>query len=385
MIDKSALFSLGFRPFFLLASFLAFVALTLWALVFALGLQLSAFDYYPMIIWHAHEMIFAYAMAVIAGFLLTAIKNWTKIQTVNGSVLLVLSLSWILARIAPFLLDTAWLIALIDMLFLPLLAYFIAIPLLKAANRRNYFMIVLVLVFALLNLCIHLYLLGFIQLSVVLVYQSAFYLIIALIIVMAGRVFPMFSQNGVEFRYQVVNYAIIEKLILPSYFLFALALLFVSFEPLVVAASIFALIVHGIRLKGWYNKQIWSVPLVWVLHVGYGFLLLGFGLSAVGVFYPFVSNLALHAFSVGTLGIITIGMMARVSVGHTGRNLKFPPKILKIVFIFMVIATLIRVFLPIIANNSNYAIVLSAGFWVVAFLLFFINYLPIWLQPRVDL
>ncbi|HFC30569.1 MAG TPA: NnrS family protein [Oceanospirillales bacterium] len=384
-MTKSALFSLGFRPFFLLASLFSAIALALWAMVFADKWQLPVFSYYPMIIWHAHEMIFAYSMAVIAGFLLTAIKNWTGIQTVNGGKLALLASIWLLARILPFVINNHWVIAIVDMLFLPLLAVFIALPLIKVGNKRNYFMIVLISVFAGLNLLLHLELLGFVQNMAQIAYKSAFYLIIALIIIMAGRVFPMFSQNGVPQRYQVTKYPIIEKLALPSYFIFALSILFVPIKAIVIITALFAFVVHSIRLKGWYNRQIWQVPLVWVLHSGYAFLLLGFIFSIISQYNMLYTNLALHAFSIGTLGIITIGMMARVSVGHTGRNLRFPPKVLKISFPLMLLAAFVRIILPTALPNAYHILVIiAASLWSLAFLLFFISYVKMWIQPRVD-
>ena len=385
MISQQPLFSIGFRPFFLLATLFSSLALALWALVFAQAWQLPAFNYYPMILWHAHEMIFAYSMAVIAGFLLTAIKNWTGIQTVNGGKLALLASIWLLARILPFVINNHWVIAIVDMLFLPLLAVFIALPLIKVGNKRNYFMIVLISVFAGLNLLLHLELLGFVQNMAQIAYKSAFYLIIALIIIMAGRVFPMFSQNGVPQRYQVTKYPIIEKLALPSYFIFALSILFVPIKAIVIITALFAFVVHSIRLKGWYNRQIWQVPLVWVLHSGYAFLLLGFIFSIISQYNMLYTNLALHAFSIGTLGIITIGMMARVSVGHTGRNLRFPPKVLKISFPLMLLAAFVRIILPTALPNAYHILVIvAASLWSLAFLLFFISYVKMWIQPRVD-
>ena len=161
-MKTNALFSLGFRPFFLGASIFACLATFAWVAVFLFSIQLSAFSYYPMTIWHAHEMIFGYSMAVLAGFLLTAIMNWTGLQTVNGTKLMALVSVWVLGRLIPFVTDIAWLIAFIDSLFLPLLAYFVALPLMKVGNKRNYFMIGLISIFAILNLLVHAELLGFI-------------------------------------------------------------------------------------------------------------------------------------------------------------------------------------------------------------------------------
>ncbi len=382
---KSIFFSIGFRPFFLIATFFSAVLMALWVFFYAAHSPLSSFDYYSSITWHAHEMIFGYGMAVVAGFLLTAIRNWTRIQTVSGTGLMLLVVAWILGRIAPFVLNQAWLIALVDMLFLPALAVFVAVPLLKVGNKRNYFMIGMIVVMALLNLLVHLDRLGILQNTATIAYKTAFYIIIALIIVMAGRVFPMFSQNGVPTRYQVVKYPLIEMLVMPSYFAFMVSLLFVHVPVITAVTALFAVVVHAIRLKGWYNKQIWQVPLVWILHVGYLLLIIGLVMTAISQYQPSLYFLALHAFSIGTLGIVTVGMMARVSIGHTGRDLRFPPKLLKPVFMLMVLAVFVRVFVPLVVPSVyQWTIVVSGSLWVLAFVLFVLSYVKILLSPRVD-
>ena len=381
----NTLFSIGFRYFFLTATLFSTILMGLWVFIYGMHLPLNSFDYYSSITWHAHEMIFGYGMAVVAGFLLTAIRNWTRIQTVSGTGLMLLVVAWILGRIAPFVLNQEWLIALVDMLFLPALAVFVAIPLVKAGNKRNYFMVGMIVLMALLNLLLHLDKIGVVQNTAIPAYKTAFYIIIALIIVMAGRVFPMFSQNGVLVRYQVVKYPLIEKLVMPSYFVFILSLLFIGLPILTAITAILAAVIHAIRLKGWYNRQIWQVPLVWVLHVGYLFLIVGFVMTAISQYQPSLYFLALHAFSIGTLGIVTIGMMARVSIGHTGRDLCFPPKLLKPVFMLMVLAVIVRVFVPLVVPSVyQWTIVVSGSLWVVAFALFVLSNAKILVSPRVD-
>jgi uncharacterized protein involved in response to NO len=382
---KSALFSIGFRPLFLIATLFSAVLMALWVYFYGVHLPLKSFDYYSSITWHAHEMIFGYGMAVVAGFLLTAIGNWTRIQTVSGTGLMLLVIAWLFGRIAPFVLNQAWLIAVVDMLFLPLLTVFVAIPLVKAGNKRNYFMVGMIVLMSVLNLLVHFDKLGVVQNIATMAYKTAFYIIIALIIVMAGRVFPMFSQNGVPVRYQVVKYPLVEQLVMPSYFVFMVSFLFIGSPLLTTLTAIVAATINSIRLKGWYNRQIWQVPLVWVLHVGYLFLIVGLVMTAISQYRPSLYFLALHAFSIGTLGIVTIGMMARVSVGHTGRDLRFPPKLIKPAFLLLVLATLVRVFVPLIVPSAyQLTIIISGSLWVVAFGLFVLSYTKIFLSPRVD-
>jgi len=385
MKTNNALFSLGFRPFFLVASIFAFLSILIWVIVLFFSVNISAFNYYPATIWHAHEMIFGYLMAVISGFLLTAIKNWTGIQTINGTKLLLLVSLWIVGRIAPFMTDINWLIAIGDMLFLPVLAYFVALPLIQASNKRNYFIIGLIIIFGLLNMLIHSELLGLATNVSNYALKIGLYLIIALIIIMAGRVLPMFSQNGVTIKYQVKKYPFVEKLVIPSYILFMISVIFIKIPMVVFIASLLTAMIHSMRLKGWYNSQIWQVPLVWVLHVGYLFLIVGFIMSAISAFKPSLYFLAMHAFSVGTVGIITSGMMARVSIGHTGRNLKHPPKTVYSIFLFLTLAAIVRSLLPIIFPSFyQWTILVSGLLWALAFLLFVISYAGFLIKPRAD-
>lgn len=377
--------SIGFRPFFLLSSLFSCIAILLWVDSYQYHF-LPIITEYPLLHteFHIHEMIFGYSMAVVAGFLLTAIKNWTKIDTISGYKLAILAITWIAGRIAPYLLNDYSIIIMIDMLFLPLLTIFVAKPLINSKNSRNYFIILIVLSLAVLNGLFHAGLFTGGRSFSYLASNSAFYIIIGLIVLMAGRVFPMFSQNGVANSYQVKKYNFIEKYALVSYIVFAISILTPRSDLFIIIASITAAIIHMIRLIGWYNNQIWKVPLVWVLHVGYLFLIIGFVMTAISVYKPQFAILTLHVFSIGVLGVITVGMMARVSLGHTGRDLRSPPKILILVFLLMIISAITRVFLPIFMPTFYSAITVSGLLWALAFLIFTISYAKILLSPRVD-
>ena len=222
-MSEHPLFSVGFRPFFLVASFFSMLLMMAWIGFYYFSINLPALNYYPPSIWHAHEMIFGYSIAIIAGFLLTAIANWTGIKTVNGNKLALIVFIWTLGRLAPFVsILPNYIIAAIDLSFLPLLIFYVAQPLIKSANKRNYFIIGLLAIFLFLNSIIHLQILGYLKINPSQVLLVAIYLIISLITVMAGRVFPMFSQNGVDNRYQVRKFNIIEEFAVPSILLFIL-------------------------------------------------------------------------------------------------------------------------------------------------------------------
>src|SRR5690606_10844670 len=145
------------------------------------------------------------------------------------------------------------------------------------------------------------------------------------------------------------------------------------------------IVLHSIRLYGWYNQQIWLKPLVWVLHVGYLMLIIGFMMQLWLLVEPGDYYLTLHVFSIGCLGIITVGMMTRVSYGHSGRNLNTPPKLLGPIFSLLVLSVVVRSILPLVGILNHFNGMLIAGvLWALAFLLFVIRYLPVWFKPRVD-
>lgn len=384
IIFKHPLFDLGFRPFFLAASIFSVLLVAIWSSLYFFPKPVIAFNYYPSQIWHAHEMIFGYSIAIIAGFLLTAIANWTGQRTVNGLQLAVIVMVWALARILPLIAGVpGWLIAAIDVLFLPALMFYVAKPLLVTANRRNYFIIAMLGFFAVLNILLHLHLLGVIQINMSQLLQLALYMIITLITVMAGRVFPMFSQNGVKVKYQAKKFPLIEQVAIPSVILFMVVNV-IFLQPLVLLISgLLVALIHLIRLIGWYNQQIWRVPLVWVLHVGYLFLVVGFVMSALTGYYPVLKYLAMHTFTIGTIGLLTLGMIARVSLGHTGRNINKPPKTVTFAFMCLILSAIVRIVSPMVFPEIYaQSIALSGILWVIAFILFLSSYTKYLLSPR---
>ena len=381
------LFALGFRSLFLMAGLGGFGLMFAWLLFQHHAVIFTGLRYYTPNLWHAHEMVFGYTMAVIGGFLLTAIGNWTRRPTSTPVTLAVLTFIWLLGRVVAFIPDIPyWLIALVDVLYLLMLAVMIAIPLIQAGNKRNYFMIGLVSLFAVINVTVHYAILTGEYAWARALTNFVFYWVLLLIVIMAGRVFPMFSQNGVPERYVAKRYKSIELLIPPVMiaWIFALSLL-PEITWLWGSLTVMNILLHSVRLFGWYNRQIWLKPLVWVLHVGYGMLILGFVALLLTLFKPGFYYLALHILTIGCLGIITVGMMTRVSYGHSGRNLHQPSKVLTPVFMLLVLAVTIRSILPMLGLVSHFnGMLISGGLWALAFLLLTIRYLPVWFKPRID-
>jgi len=377
-----ALFALGFRPFFLLAAFAAPILLFLWLM--QLTGKISVSDYYSPIGWHAHEMLFGYTVAVIAGFLLTATGNWTGKKMINGVQLLILSLVFLSARIAPFITDLPnGLIAFLDLSFIPLVAFLVAVPVIRAKQWSNIIFVPLLLTMAAANLMVHLSALGLINSSMVTGSRMMLYLVILLIVIMGGRVIPFFTERGVN-GVTTKKWKWIEILSPTSVILVVVADVILMEKYIIGYLALFAAIVHFIRLAGWYSNKIWSVPLVWILQLAYLWFVIGFILKSLIIFDLTQNILSYHAFTVGGVGIMTLGMMARVSLGHTGREMKLNHWMV-LSFVLINVAAFIRVIMPMIMTDSYMQLIQVAGWlWVIAFVIYVVVYTPMWIRPRVD-
>jgi uncharacterized protein involved in response to NO len=382
-IFETPLFGLGFRVFFALAGLSALILIVLWNAIFK-G-TFTADNYFATNYWHAHEMLLGYSVAVIAGFLLTAVKNWTGKPTLTGDKLAGLALLWLYGRILPFyagLLPDA-LIATIDFAFLPILAYQISKPIIQARHFRSLVFIGLLLLLTLGNGLIHAEILGLCQNTAWTGIQLVVAVIIILILILAGRVFPFFTERGLHGTLIMKNPLLDALSIVSAVAVFALQLWAIS-GTLLALTAIFAVLVNGARLSGWYVHRIWYVPLLWILYTGYGWIILGFILTALSAYSWVLPSLALHAFTLGGIGVLTLGMMARVSLGHTGRALRVS-NAMAIGFVLINVAALLRVLLPLaLPNWYNLLIYGSTLSWLAAFSLFMFVYAPILNSARID-
>lgn len=374
-------FALGFRPFFLAAGTYAVVMMALWLLVLRGGLDVGPWS--PLV-WHGHEMLFGFTVAVVAGFLLTAAQNWTGIRTPSGPPLAALFLLWLAGRVGFLIPDLPVpLVAAVDFLFLPILALVLARPIMRARQLRNYPFPLMLLALAAANALVHADTLGWTAGTAGLGLHLGVYAIVTMIVVMGGRVIPSFTDNKLGTRARRWN--TIERLV-PVVTLAALASALIAPESLVTALlAALAAGVHGIRLAGWYTRKFWSVPLLWVLHLGYAWIVLGFALlalSAMGT--SATAGSALHAFTAGGIGMLTLGMMARVSLGHTGRMLEHPRSMM-VAFVAINLGALIRVAVPLFFPAMYLEGMVAAGLaWMASFGLFAALYMPMLLRPRVD-
>jgi len=381
---RLALLALGFRPFFLLAGASAAILLLVWVATFN-GVPIYA-GYYGPNLWHGHEMLFGYLLAVIAGFLLTAVGNWTGQPMPRHGWLLCLVVLWFLGRVAPFFSGILpdMLIAIIDLCFMPAVGIAIGIPIIRSRNKRNYFFIPVFAVFVVANLLIHLEALGVMPGTGLVGEKLALGLVLMVTAVIGGRVIPFFTQAALK-GVQLQQSAWVNKLSIASIVVFAVTYSVLEEGSLLLTAvAWFAAMINVARMRTWYTPQYWRVPLLWVLHLSYAWLVVGFILMGVEGLVALPGKPSLHALTIGGLGGITLGMMSRVSLGHTGRPLKIVKSIV-VAFVLLNLAAAVRVFGAILMPSLYVQFITLAGvLWAVAFLLFVWVYTPVLMRPRVD-
>lgn len=380
-LAAAPVFSLGFRSFFLSGAAFAVLAVAIWAL-WLYGRLPGAQPVGGMLAWHRHEMPFGFASAIIAGFLLTAVPNWTGRPGLNGWPLIGLVLVWLAARLAWLLPIPPALLLLLQLPFLPLLAWVLGRDLVAAGKRDNY---PIVLVVSLLAGCQVLTLWGLsiddvsLQRHGVL---AALWLVGTLMSVIGGRVIPFFIQRGLNRPVAPAANPLPTRVLLVSSLLAALTFaLGLNDSPNPGLAALFVLMggLHLLRLWRWHDRGIWRVPLLWSLYVSYAWLAVAAGAMALwhlGLMPQ--QSLATHSLAVGGIGGLILAMIARVSLGHTGRALQ-PSNAIVAGFALVLAAGLSRVLL---VPFSGWGLGLSALLWCTAFGLFVLRYTAILLKPR---
>jgi len=377
---------LGFRPFFLAAGAFAVVSMLIWFASYSQGISFPFTGLSP-VTWHAHEMIYGYSLAVIAGFLLTAVGNWTGRATLSGLPLLLLFLLWLLARVLLLTGGDSWqLVAAIpDLFFLAGVTLAITISIVRARLWPNLVIVIKLVLLLASNMVFFLGAAGYLEQGIYWGLYSGLYLVLALIFMLSRRVLPFFIEKGVGYPVELRNskWVDISSLVLFTGFWIADLVQPNGLTVAVLATSLFAL--HLWRWLGWHTPGIWKKPLLWSLYLAYAAIIFGFALKAAVYVAGVSPYLGLHAFAAGGIGMMTLGMMARIALGHTGRNIFEPPPALVWIFIVLGLAVLSRVMLPLL-DVARYSlwIGLSQWLWMGAFLAFFILYFPILTRPRVD-
>ncbi|MDP3653099.1 MAG: NnrS family protein [Rhodoferax sp.] len=371
---------LGFRPFYLGGALLAALIVPLWVLMFLGGLQLTPSA--PPLLWHAHEMLFGFAVSIIVGFLLTAGKAWTGLATPRGPWLGALALLWLVARLAAVVGPYA-LYAALDVALLPCVAIILVRLLLRSRNHRNLPLALILVLLASANLVFHLAVLGVVSLSPISPLYAGLALVIMMECVMAGRVVPAFTMSVTPGLKLVAN-VWVERL--------ALGLTAVGLALWVLApAGLPTLVVLGLasalhlkRCLGWQPWIARDRPLLWILHASYAWIPVGLALLALAQMGWVPVSAGVHALGVGATGGLIIGMVTRTARGHTGRPL-VASKAEVLAYALVMAAAVLRVLLPLVAPALYvFALVTAAMAWSVAFGIYLWVFTPWLVRTRLD-
>ncbi|WKB55396.1 NnrS family protein [Eleftheria terrae] len=374
-----ALWQLGFRPFYLVASLFAALSVPLWVAQFAgvLPRPLLAGS-----LWHAHEMVFGFTLAVVVGFLFTAGRNWSGQPTPTGRSLQALVLLWLLARVlvlTPF----AWAAAISNAAFPLAAAVGLARALGAGRNRRNYFFVALLAMLSPAALVVHLEAMGLDWAPGRVGVQVAMDVVLFMLAVMGGRVIPMFTNNALPGT-GAQRRPWLERLALGGVLaLLAADLLPWHGVPLAVLAGLAAL-AHAARLALWRLWKTLRTPLLWVLHAGYAWIPVHLLLRAAAELGWLASSPATHALTAGAIGGLIIGMITRTARGHTGRPLAADRWDVAC-YTLVLGAAAVRVVLPLVVPAAYLpALMGSALLWAAGFGLYAVRYWPVLSRARAD-
>ena len=375
---------LAFRPFFLAGAVYALLAIPLWVATWT-GIWPGFQPTGGWLAWHRHEMLFGFAMAIVAGFLLTAVQTWTGQVAPSGKPLIGLALLWLLARLGWLFGLPAQLLAPLDLLFLLVVAWMMARMLWAVRQQRNY---PIVGVLALMIGADAMVLAGVLQGDDALQRQgvlAGLWLVAALMAMIGGRVIPFFTQRGLGLAEQVKAWPWLEWSLLGGSaliaILHALAVALVP-QPLIGVLFLAIGLGHLLRLCRWYDAGIWKVPLLWSLHLAMLWLVVAcFGLALWHFGLLAQSSPSLHALSVGSMSGLILAMIARVTLGHTGRPLQLPGGVVW-AFVLFNLGAAARVFLSTLWPVSG--LWLAAICWALAFAIYIWRYAPMLLRARVD-
>lgn len=370
------LLSYGFRPFFLFGSIYAGLGVLAWLPMFNGELKLLT-DFSP-VDWHVHEMLYGYLPAVVTGFLLTAIPNWTGRLPIQGMPLLVLVSVWLAGRVAvTFSVETGWLLAaLIDVSFLALVVAATAREIVAGKNWRNLRVVGLVTLLLAGNIAFHIE--AHVQGTAEYGARIGIAVIVLLIVVIGGRIFPSFTRNWLA-RENPGR--------LPTPFgRFDVAVIGVTAATLVLwtvqpigQLTATALAITGmlniLRLARWAGYRTGRERLVLILHVGYAFVPFGFLLASAAALDMIVTSAGIHAWTVGAAGTMTLTVMTRASLGHTGNALIASP-MAQTIYAAIVLAALARICASLEPGWSAPLLQLTAFAWCVAFFGFGLSFGP---------
>ncbi|MCL7998022.1 NnrS family protein [Brucella sp. 21LCYQ03] len=377
-----AIFSYGFRPFFLGGAIWAVLAMLLWILSLTLGLSVGGA--YGALNWHAHEMVFGFSSAVLAGFLLTAVPNWTGRLPVSGIPLAILFSAWLVGRLI-FLnpdITNLYLAVAIESLFLPMLLFICAREIIAGRQWKNLKVLMAVGVVTLANLTFH-----YLALSggdVAMANRIGVSAYVLLIMLIGGRIIPSFTRNwlnktgATQFPVPFNRY---DGLCILVGAAACIAWVAIPESTLTAVFAIITAALHTIRLYRWRGWTVAHEKILLVLHIAYAFVPAGFiaiACSALGHLNPYS---ALHVMTIGVIGCMMLAVMTRATRGHTGRPLT-ATLTTQIAYLCIIAAALVRPFAEMMPNFFHTFLAASALLWMLAFALYVLEYGPMLTKKR---
>lgn len=372
----------GFRPFFLLGGLAAVGLIPWWAINY--DQPMSGEPGLESISWHSHEMLFGFTMAIIAGFLLTAVENWTSRPTARGPFLAALVGLWCVGRLVGFGGFAATLGGMADLCFIPALAIAIAIPLLLTRSKRNYLLLALLPALWACDAHLHLRSSGLLPQSYLRTDLVAVDLVVVVLVIITGRIVPLFTRNALGDD-QIKMNAGLNTAAIVSVILVAIVELFASSGPIMtVVAGVSGLLVIT-RSLHWGTLKTFGQPLLWILHIGHAWIGAGLLLKAASAASLGVPpSVATHALTAGAIGTLTLGMMARVTLGHTGRPLQ-ASHLMTVGFVAITASAVLRVLGPWLRVDLTKTLLIASGVcWALAFAIYLALNVRTLLTPRPD-
>lgn len=378
-LSSQPVLRLAFRPFYLLGAAFAAVSIPAWLLhYYGLLPALSHID----LSWHAHEMVFGFAIAIIIGFIYTAGRNWTGLWTPRGGALAAIAALWLAGR-AAMLLAPPWLAALVDGLFLPIAAWPIYRVFKRTSNKRNYFLVALLALLAFVNLGFHAARLGWLLVSPLHMVHAAIMVIVIIEAAIGGRVIPNFTAGAVRNSHPVTNERrdrITLALTAGAGLAWALALP----GPFVAGVAAAAAVAQMTRLIGWKPLCTLRNPLLWILHASYAWLALGLALLSMAALGQVTTSAAFHVLAIGSMAGLIMGMITRTALGHTGRVLKAGASETAM-YLLMQAGVALRLLAALgPAEMRDAALLISGACWSIAFLAYVVVYGPYLVRARID-
>lgn len=387
MLIRHPLFAYGFRPFFFFCGLFALLVIPAWLLIWLSdAVPLAGL---PAQLWHAHEMLFGFTVAAISGFLLSGVPSWTRNRGFGGLPVFTLALIWLAGRtafsLAPFC--SFPVLAVLELAFLPLLIALIAPPIIRERNRN----IAMLLVLLTLWMTDAVFLFALKRADAALASHAlltAMNIVLLLLTIVGGRILPAFTSNALRranITFNLHKYAWLETL-LPAAMIAVIVVDIWQPGPMLrgwLACIVAAL--HAVRLSGWRSLRTGGDPMLWVLHLAYAWLPLGFALKGMALLGEAAwAQYWQHGFGIGAIATMILAVTTRTALGHTGRPLVVSRPIL-IAYLLLALAALLRVAGPVVWPDSYSAVLLAAGTsWALAFLIYVAVYGPILAAPRVD-